>query len=125
MAFFISDKNELKIAARLTYLNDLDNLAYNNREYFFLEIFNDSDEVVIPDSLQITMFGKKPVWIRYISSEELDDILVLENNYGKGYLIAFQKPSIFLQKHIVIDLSIAHFGNASYDFSYKVIPSDL
>lgn len=125
IGLFTSDDNELKIATRLTYLNDLDNLIYSGREYFFLEIFNDSEDVVLPDSLQISMFNKKPVWIRQVQTEELDDILVLENQYAIGYLIAFQKPPIFLQKHIVVDLTIANFGKVSYNFSYAVISSTL
>ena len=40
---------KLKIAARLTHLNSLDSSIYNGREYFFLEIFNDDEYVIVQD----------------------------------------------------------------------------
>ncbi|STQ85816.1 hypothetical protein LS73_004845 [Helicobacter muridarum] len=125
IALFMSNDNSLEIATRLTYLNELDSISYNNREYFFLEIFNESDEVIVPDSLKISLFNKKPMWIRKISKEELDDILVLENDYSEGYLIAFKKAPLLLQRRILVELSITNFGTASYDFSYKVMNSEL
>lgn len=118
-------KDNLKVTTRLTYLNELDSLTYGNREYFFLEIFNDSPEVVLPDSLELSLFNKKPVWIREVKPQELDDLLFLENDYAKGYLIAFRRPSAFLRKDIVVDLYIANLGKASYNFSYKVIKTGL
>lgn len=120
-----SSDQKLKIAARLTHLNDIDRSLYNGREYFFLEIFNDDDYVVLPDSMRITMFERKPLWVRQIESRELDDILLLYNTMSYGYLIAFRPPSVFERKKMKIKLSIESFKPAIFDFSYIILESKL
>lgn len=120
-----SSDEKLKIAARLTHLNELDSSIYNGREYFFLEIFNDDDYVVLPDSMRITMFGRKPLWMREVESREFDDILLLYNTMSYGYLIAFRTPSVFERKKMQVKLSIESFKPAVFDFSYIVLQSKL
>ncbi|GAB0172932.1 hypothetical protein NHP164001_09480 [Helicobacter trogontum] len=116
---------KLKIAARLTHLNSLDSSIYNGREYFFLEIFNDDEYTVMPDSMQLSMFGRKPLWIRPIDTRELDDLLTLQNNLSSGYLIAFRYPSVFEKKSMKVQLSIESFEPAVFDFSYIILDSKL
>lgn len=116
---------KLKIAARLTHLNSLDSSIYNGREYFFLEIFNDDEYVIVPDSMQLSMFGIKPLWIRPIEAREFDDLLVLHNNLSNGYLIAFRYPSVFEKKNMKIELNIETFKPAVFDFSYIILDSKL
>lgn len=120
-----SSDEKLKIAARLTHLNELDSSIYNGREYFFLEIFNDDDYVVLPDSMRITMFGRKPLWIREVESREFDDLLTIYNTMSDGYLIAFRPPSVFERKKMQIELNIESFNPAIFDFSYIVLQSQL
>lgn len=120
-----SSDEKLKIAARMTYLNSIDSSIFNNREYFFLEIFNDDEEVILPDSMQISMFGRKPLWIRKIDSNEYDDMILLENSLSEGYLIAFLPAGAFEQKRIKVDLKIANFDKATFDFSYAVLKTRL
>lgn len=125
VVLLVSTDEKLKIAARLTHLNELDSSIYNGREYFFLEIFNDDDYVVLPDSMQITMFGRKPLWIREVESREFDDVLLLYNTMSYGYLIAFRLPSIFERKKMQIELNIESFKPAIFDFSFIVLESKL
>ncbi len=125
MVLLASQDDKLKIVAKMTYLNEIDNSIYRNREYFFLEIFNDDEDVILPDSMQITMFNRKPLWIRPINTDELDDILVLENELSSGYLIAFRRASAFEQKKINIELSITNFKKGVFDFSYVLLKSKL
>ncbi len=120
-----SNDEKLKIVARLTYLNDLDSSIYNGREYFFLEIFNDDEYVVLPESMQLTMFGRKPLWMRSIEEREFDDLLTLYNTMSNAYLIAFNTPSVFERKRMQIKLSVQSFQPAVFDFSYVILDSKL
>lgn len=121
-----SDKDEkLKITARLTHLNGLDNGIYNGRQYFFLEIFNDDDNAILPDSMQISMFDKKPLWMRHVESREFDDLLFLQNNLSSGYLIAFKNISATQRKKMKIKISIESFEPKVFDFSYIMLNSKL
>lgn len=125
IALLSSTDEKLKIAARLTHLNDLDSSVYSGREYFFLEIFNDDNYIVLPDSMQITMFGLAPLWMREVESKEFDDILLLYNTLSKGYLIAFRTPSVFERRKMQIKLSIQSFKPVIFDFSYIILDSNL
>lgn len=116
---------KLKIAARLTHLNSLDSSIYNGREYFFLEIFNDDEYVIVPDSMQLSMFGRKPLWIRPIEAREFDDLLTLYNNLSNGYLIAFRYPSAIQKKRMKVKISIESFEPVTFDFSYVILNSKL
>lgn len=119
------EDNKLKIAARMTYLNPLDSSIFHNREYFFLEIFNDDSDVLLPLSMQVSMFGRKPLWLRKVDSDELDSMLKLENNLSEGYLIAFYPAGPFEQKHIKVVLNIATFEPATFDFSFAILKTHL
>lgn len=125
VALLSSSDEKLKIAMRMTYLNDIDSSLFHNREYFFLEIFNDDEDVVLPDSMQISMFNRKPLWIRKVESSELDSILKLENSLAEGYLIAFRPVGPFEAKKIKVDMKIANFKDASFDFSYSILKTRL
>lgn len=116
---------KLKIAARLTHLNSLDSSIYNGREYFFLEIFNDDEYVIVPDSMQLSMFGRKPLWIRPVEAREFDDLLTLYNNLSNGYLIAFRYPSAIQKKRMKVKISIESFEPVIFDFSYVILNSKL
>lgn len=125
VVLLVSKDDRLKIVARLTYLNEIDSGLYHDREYFFLEIFNDDDNVVLPDSMQITLLNKKPLWMRPIQADELDESLVLENKLSSGYLIAFRKVSPFDQKNMKLELSITDFPTSIFDFSYATLQTKL
>ncbi len=125
MALIISNDDKLKIVARLTYLNNIDISVYSNREYFFLEIFNDDENIIVPDSMQITMLNKKPLWIRSVEEIELDDILFLNNSLSSGFLIAFKTPSVFERKTMKIQLKIDTFKPSIFDFSYITLETKL
>ncbi|WP_202391495.1 hypothetical protein [Helicobacter saguini] len=116
---------KLKIAVRMTYLNPLDSSIFHNREYFFLEIFNDDEDVLLPDSMQVSMFGRKPLWLRKVDKNELDSMLKLENTLSEGYLIAFRPAGPFEQKHIKVVLNIATFEPATFDFSFAILKTYL
>ncbi|RDU63594.1 hypothetical protein CQA53_08220 [Helicobacter didelphidarum] len=125
MVLLSSQDSKLKIAARLTYLNEIDSSIFHGREYFFLEIFNDDENIVLPDSMQLTMFNRKPLWIRQINQKELDDMLVLENDLSDGYLIAFRRANAFEQKKIQIALSLPNYRVGVFDFSYILLKTKL
>lgn len=120
-----SKDDKLKIIARMTYLNPIDSSVFYNREYFFLEIFNDDENVIVPDSMQLSMFGKKPLWFRKVDNNEYDDVIMLENNLSSGYLIAFRQAGAFEQKRIKVDMKISNFSTATFDFSYAVLKTHL
>ena len=120
-------ENQLKVFAKVTYLNDVDNISYNNREYFFLEIFNDDEDVILPDSMQISMFDKEPLWIRKIDDDELayDDVMVRDNPLSTCYLLAFKRQPPRLQKNMKVKLAISGFSPNIFDFSYIVLNTKL
>ncbi len=125
MALLVSDDGKLKVVARLMHLNEVDGGVYKNREYFFLEIFNDDEDVVLPDSMRITMFDKPPLWIRGVEGRELDDVLFLDNSLSYGFLIAFNRPSVFKLKNMEIKLVVDNFQPAIFNFSYTILNSKL
>lgn len=116
--------NKVLVTTVVTYLNDVSALAYYNREYFFIEIYNE-DQVDYSNVIDYTLNGRDLLWIREIKSDEFDEILHPNNKWSRCYLVAFKGVSELETREMVLEMSIGRIGTMHFDFSLKIVPLSM
>lgn len=107
------------IVAVATHLNEVDNVIYGGREYFFVEIFSENKMIFLNNMINFTLFGKDPIWSREIRKDEFDEILHPSNKWSKSFLIAFDKLDPLASRDAKLVMKVYDFGEIVFDFAYE------
>lgn len=120
-----SRKAQIKVGKKIsvigiaTYLNNVLPDIYINGEYFFLELFSESNiNIAFMDFSIIN--DSRVKWIRKVNIEDFDDIINVYNKWSTGYLIAFDEVQDRDKKDMQLHIDIANIGSMDFDFTYKV-----
>lgn len=114
-----------QIIAIATHLNNVDSAIYfDSREFFFVEIFGEIPN--LRESLKFSLSDSAEfIWMREIARDEMDEILVTNNKWSRGFLVAFEALEYQQQKNMKLFLEVENVGKMSFDFSYKVLEMQL
>ncbi|PAF44251.1 hypothetical protein [Helicobacter sp. 11S02596-1] len=110
------------LVAVATHLNEVDDVVYGNREYFFVEIFSERQDVFYRGVIHFSLFGKPPIWVREIAPDEYDTILQSSNRWSRTFLIAFEKLAPLASRKAKLVMDVYDFGEITFDFTYQAIP---
>ncbi|PAF52767.1 hypothetical protein [Helicobacter sp. 13S00477-4] len=110
------------VIAVATHLNEVDDVVYGGREYFFVEIFSEDQSIFLNDMIDFTLFKKPPIWVREIKKDEFDEILHSSNKWSKVYLIAFNKLDPLSSRNAKLIMEVYGLGKIVFDFAYQAIP---
>lgn len=116
----IKDKKIL-MSMVVTHLNEVSVTAYYNREYFFVEIFQEDINDTLP-LIDYSLNNQEPLWIREIKKDEFDKILSPSNKWSKCYLLAFKSLSNLGSRSMILKAKVASQGEMEFDFSFKTLP---
>ncbi|MCE3036688.1 hypothetical protein LW135_02425 [Helicobacter sp. faydin-H20] len=108
----------------VTHLNEVSQSAYNNREYFFVEIFQEEGDGDF-SLVEYTLNGITPLWIREVKSDEFDEIIKPSNKWSKCYLLAFRKIANLESRDMVLNARVVSYGTMTFDFSFKTLPQQF
>ncbi|PAF51701.1 hypothetical protein BKH43_00215 [Helicobacter sp. 13S00401-1] len=113
------------VVVKITHLNDLGNIFFQNEEYFFLNITTFNKDIYDPYFMSLSLNGTQPLWIREVKNGELDSDLVFDSRYSKGYLVAFPIVSSSEKRNIKVTLDITGYKPTTFDFGYPIIRSTI
>lgn len=116
--------NKVVMTVIATYLNNVSALAYYNREYFFIEIYNEN-QIDYSNVIDYTLNDRKPLWIREIKNDEFDEILRPNNKWSRCYLAAFSDISELESREMILKMNVGKVGVMSFDFSLKIVPLQM
>ncbi|PAF49932.1 hypothetical protein BKH41_01115 [Helicobacter sp. 12S02232-10] len=117
----IKDQKPVVVAVA-THLNEVDNVIYGNREYFFVEVFSERQDIFYDGVISFTLFKKPPIWVREIKKDEYDTILSSSNKWSRSFLIAFNKLDSLASRKAKLVMDVYNFGKITFDFTYQAIP---
>ncbi|PAF48400.1 hypothetical protein BKH46_00355 [Helicobacter sp. 12S02634-8] len=117
----IKDEKPIVVAVA-THLNEVDNVVYGGREYFFVEIFSERQDVFYHGMISFTLFGKPPIWVREIKKDEYDEILSASNKWSRTFLVAFDVLDPLASRKAKLVMDIYDVGKITFNFAYQAIP---
>lgn len=110
-----------EIIAIATHLNEVDEVVYGNREYFFVEVFSENKSVFLSGLITYKLFGKSPIWVREIKKDEFDQILHPSNRWSRVFLVAFFKLDPLVSRETKLTMDLYGWGKIVFDFSYQAM----
>ncbi|PAF42543.1 hypothetical protein [Helicobacter sp. 11S03491-1] len=113
------------VVAVATHLNEVDDVIYGGREYFFVEIFSEEQGIFLNGVISFRLFNKPPIWSREIKKDEFDAILHPSNKWSKSFLIAFEKLDPLSSRSAKLVMEVYNLGKITFDFAYQAIPMQL
>ena len=113
--------NRVEITTIITHLNEISPITYNNREYFFVEVYGEEPSNY-EGMIDYMLNGEKPLWIREVQSDEFDEILSPSNRWSKCYLLAFRAVGKLASRDLLLDMKVIGLGDMSFDFGFKTLP---
>ncbi|PAF45759.1 hypothetical protein [Helicobacter sp. 11S02629-2] len=113
------------VIVKMTHLNNLGNIFFQNEEYFFLNITTFNKEVFYPYFMSLSLNGTRPLWMREVKNGELDSDLIFDSGYSRGFLVAFPLVSSGEKRNIKVSLEISGYKSITFDFGYPIIRSTI
>ncbi|CBG39828.1 hypothetical protein [Helicobacter mustelae] len=117
----IIENHKILMTMVVTYLNEVSELAYYNRKYFFVEIFQEDSSSDAP-LIDYFLNGQKSLWVREIHEDEFDKILIPRNKWSKCFLVAFHDLNELESRDMVLKAEVSSMGTMTFDFSFKTLP---
>lgn len=112
-----------EVIAIATHLNEVDEVIYNKREYFFIEVFSENKSIFLNGLITYDLFGNMPLWVREIKKDEFDEILHPSNRWSRVFLIAFFKLDSLVSRDAKLTMDLYGWGKIIFDFSYQAMPA--
>ncbi|WP_370690906.1 hypothetical protein [Helicobacter cappadocius] len=113
------------VVAVAIHLNEVDNVIYSGREYFFVEIFSENKEIFLNDMIEFTLFGKSPIWSREITKDDFDEILHPSNKWSRNFLVAFDKLDPLASRDAKLVMKVYNLGKIVFNFAYEAAPMQI
>ncbi|PAF53430.1 hypothetical protein BKH42_05755 [Helicobacter sp. 13S00482-2] len=120
----LKNKKPILVAVAI-HLNEVDNVIYGGREYFFVEIFSENKGIFLNDMIEFTLFGKTPIWSREITRDDFDEILHPSNKWSKTFLVAFEKLDPLASRDAKLMMKVYDLGQIVFDFAYQATPMQI